>query len=277
LTATIPPYVVVVPGSETTESGTAGAPTLISLAQSSGIVTAAVLPPTTTGALPFGTYNLYRSTDQGVTWDEIVIGERVSPFTNRTNIQDKSPQVGVKTLYRATIVDTGGNESNPSNAMPFTPFTTTPSLTTTATLSAAAFGPIPVLGSDVLLDPLTREGVVGANGDFQTVNGLACLAQDLRIKLLIVVGQLLLDKTVGLAPIIGSPQANPVVEAQIVRNAILDVLLADPRVYSVLSLTVTPPQANQFGWQVQYQVMARNAEDPNNLSQVYPYFNGSAT
>lgn len=244
-------------------------PTLFSIYQAGGETYASATLGLTTGSLVPISINLYRSLDAGATW-ELAGSSLVDSIAVRTLIVDPSPSFGPLMTYGATVVDSAGAESNKSNFALFIAATTLPSMAPGTGISQAALGPLPFLGSDILLDPQTRMTILGANGDLETVNGLDCVAQDLRIKFLTETGQLALDPTTGLEPFIGIGQGSPTTQAQIIRSDALFVLQQEPRLAAILGITVG--QLSEMGWGIAYSAVTRNGEDPGKLSQVAPYY-----
>jgi len=265
----INPTLNVVAGTGTGSSGP-NPPIIISLTEASQIMLVGVVQSAITGAFPVAAYNLYRSTD-GVSYENVA-NKQIQNWVLQTLVFDDAPVFGARAYYYATAVDTQGNESEPSNITYYTAQETLTGIIEMRRLSAAAFGSYPLLGSDVYIDPLTGEGVIGANGDLLTVTGLSCLAQDLRLRILTEPGELFLHPNYGFgkASVIGSGQASPQVQAQILRADIVDVLNAEPRVNAILAVEID--QSSSDSWIISYDVMAIGVEDAQNFNIVYPYF-----
>jgi hypothetical protein len=223
-----------------------------------------------TGSYPVSSYKLYRGNSISGPFSLLIELEPISAVTIVTQMFDDNPQFGVEKYYVATAVDSAGFESGPSNVVFYTASIVLLGLTPGA-LSPAAFGNYPILGSDCFLDPSTGEGVIGPNGDLLSVNGLECLAQDLRIRILTEVGEIRMhpDFGFGKGKVIGSGQAKPQVQAQILRADIIDVLTAEPRVYKVLGVQIN--QTDAYSWIIGYDVMAINVEDVAHFNMVWPY------
>jgi hypothetical protein len=223
-----------------------------------------------TGANPVVSYKLYRGNTATGPFSLQTDLEIISPFSIVTQLYDNDPEFGVEHFYVATAIDSKGLESAPSNVLYYTASLVQIGLVA-GSFSPAARGSYPLLGCDVFIDPTTKEGVVGPNGDLLTVNGLECLAQDLRLRILTDIGELTLHPTYGLSKsqIIGSGQAKAQVQAQLLRVAVIDCIRQDPRVYSVIDVTVS--QTNYDSWIIAYTIMAINVEDALRANMVYPY------
>lgn len=206
---------------------------LLAISQASGIIVCTVRPPDVrTDSVV--TYTLYRAPVASGPWTQ-VDQRRANPMSRWVNLFDPSPLYGATAAYYAMIDD-----GSQTNTLSFIAQQVPPAIQSSAGFSSAAFGPYPLLGSDVYLNPATGEGVIGPNGDFLTVNGLELLGQDLRIRFITEQGELLLHQTFGLAPnrVVGGGQANPVAQAQLLRQYIMDAVLSDPRVDSIISVDI---------------------------------------
>jgi len=245
---------------------------LVSASQASGILVFGVMQNPVTGSYPIIGYNLYRSVTGTGGWVEVRALQPISSVLLTTNCFDIDPVYGQQQYYAATAVDSQGAESSRSNLIAFSASAESLQIGGPSNLSPGAFGPYPLLGSDVFLDPITGEGVVGPNGDLLTVNGLELLAQDLRIRIYTDKGGLLLHPNYGFdkGRILGSGQAAPKVQAQILRADIMDVLQAEPRIQTVLDVEVQ--QSNQDSWVIGYDVMAIGVEGPQRLNLVFPFY-----
>jgi hypothetical protein len=223
-----------------------------------------------TGSYPITSYKLYRGNSVSGPFSLLIELEPISAVTIVTQMFDENPIFGVEKYYVATAVDSAGFESGPSNVVYYTASIILLGLAV-GSLSPAAFGNYPLLGSDCYLDPTSCEGVIGPNGDLLSVNGLECLAQDLRLRILTEVGEIRMHPTYGFGKgkVIGSGQAQPQVQAQILRADIIDVLTAEPRVYQVLSVNID--QTDAYSWIISYDVMAINVEDVAHFNMVWPY------
>ncbi len=251
-------------------------PTLRSVAQATAagatVLAFGVAQNVLTGAYPIASFKLYRGSFLAGPFSLACDFEPISPATIVTQLFDAAPIFGVQEYYVATAIDSDGNESGPSNVLFYS--ASIASTIPPSTISAAAFGPYPVLGSDVFLDPTTGEGVVGPNGDLLTVNGLACLAQDLRIRLLTELGELPMHQTFGFTSGIGGGQANQGVQAAILVANVKDMLRQEPRVAKTLSVSVY--QSDAYSWIITYDIMAINVEDAARLNMVYNYYGQAA-
>jgi hypothetical protein len=224
-----------------------------------------------TGTAPVTSFKLYRSASASGPFTDFIELALISGVTIVTQMFDDNPVFSTEEFYVATAIDSRGFESGPSNVVSYTATVISIGLVP-GQLSPAAFGAYPLLGSDVYIDPTSREAIIGPNGDLLTVNGLECLAQDLRLRILTELGELPMHPSYGFAKgsIIGSGQAQPQVQAQILQADITDILEADPRVYKVLSVQVN--QSDAYSWVIGYDVMAINVEDVAHLNMVYPYY-----
>lgn len=244
------------------------APTIVSIGQASGIVIVGALANPIPGGYPVQFLNLYRASASTGPWN-YVASRQVSTKALENFLLDAVPVVGQTQWYCVTAVDQGGNESAQSAAL-FYNTIKAPALPTSG-IAAGAFGPYPLLGSDIFISPITGEAVVNpANGDLLTVSGLELLAQDLRIRLLTRKGELLLHPEFGFSPSIGTGQARPQVQAQVLAADVQDAIEADPRVSQVLGVWVS--QYDRTSWLVSYAAMAIGAEDPLRANLVYPYY-----
>lgn len=268
MSVTIPPDIIVVGGGGGGSIVLPLAPTIVSIGQSNGIVAVGIIQSPTTGSYPIASLQLYRGATSAGPWVQID-SESISLVTLVTHDFDDAPQFGVQEWYTATATDSQGNVSPYSNVVTWTAYGN-PVTFEANNLSAAAFGPYPLLGQDVYLDPYTNEAVIGPNGDLMTVNGLFCLAQDLRIRIFTDLGALLWARTYGFQKPIGQGQGKPTVEAQILQASVIDCIQQDPRVQLVLGVQIG--QANQDSWGVAYQLMAIGVEDPFRANIVTPYF-----
>lgn len=255
---------------QTVATGASTTPTLLGLGQASGIVVASArsgdIIPT-----PISTFRLYRAPNQLASWT-LVDEKKPSPFSLWNNLFDSSPTLGVPAVYVVTTLDTNGAETAQSPFLRFTAIANPSPIVASRGLSKRAFGSYPVLGSDVYIDPVTREGVVGPNGDFLAVNGLELLAQDLRTRFITQQGELLLHPDFGLSRdrVIGSGQADQTVEAQILRTRFIETVLADPRVSDVSDVVIARTAFD--AWTVDLTIIAIGVEDPQRLNLVFPYF-----
>lgn len=255
--------------------GSPNAPLMVSIAQASGIIVVGVRQNPISGNWPVATFNLYRAPSSTGPFVKVGSGP-ISLYALQTFLLDNAPVYGQEEWYAASAVDTVGNESQLSAPVPYSAFNPNATATTSglqvASISPSAYGPYPLLGQDVFLDPLTQEGVIGPNGDLLTVNGLECWAQDLRIRMLTEKGQILLHPDFGLSrgKVIGSGQARPVAQALILRTKIIDAILADPRTYEVQNVIIQEYDA--YSWIVGYQAIAIGVEDPLKANLVYPYY-----
>lgn len=207
---------------------------ILAVSQASGIVVCTVRPPDVrTTAVT--TYTLFRGPAATGPWTQIE-QRRPNPLATWVNLFDITPLYGVPAFYFAQVDD-----GSQSNVLSFIAIKSPPAIQASAGISVNALGPYPLLGSDVFLDPATGEGVIGPNGDLLTVNGLELLGQDLRIRLITEKGELLLHSDFGLAKnrVIGGGQTNAVAQAQLLRTLIMDAVLSDPRVDSIISVTLS--------------------------------------
>lgn len=247
-------------------------PQIVAISQANGTIVVGIQQNRVTGSYPIVAFQLFRGETSLGPFVQVDT-ELVSIFLLTTNAFDINPNIGIERFYTAKSVDVNGTVSALATPVSYTAYGQL--LTTGApqvNISAAALGPYPLLGSDIFLDPATGEGVVGPNGDLMTINGLDCLAQDLRMRLQCALGDLCLHPNWGMARSggIGSGQAAPQVEAQILRTRVVEVVSQDPRVQAVTQVSVTNPQSD--GWVISYTVMAIGVEDPQRLNLVVPYF-----
>ncbi len=240
-------------------------PLLQWLGQASGMVVATLAPPDLLRER-ITAYTLYRATSASGPWTQ-VDARLPSPCSRWTNLFDATPLFNARAFYYAAI-----DGPLPSNMLYFVAHPAPAPIVASGTLSAGAFGSYPLLGSDVLLDPVTREAVIGPNGDLLAVNGLECLAQDLRTRITTQQGELLLHPQFGLTRerLIGSGQSNPAAEAQMMVVRFIDAITADPRVLSVQSLTIS--KVAWDAWLVDFTLVAIGSEDPQRLNLVIPYY-----
>lgn len=247
------------------------APSIVSIGQASGVVVVGIAQAAVTGSSPVVSYKLYRSVVSGSGYSR-VDSESISTVALTTYGYDGSPVFGTTQYYAATAVDSTNAESAFSTAVEWSAFTN--AAITGSNIGPTALGPYPLLGSDVFIDPRSGEGIVGPNGDLLTVNGLELLAQDLRIRIFTMQGELLLQPSFGLGKgkIIGSGQGSQTVQAQYLSTLITRCVLSDARVSKVLSCEVK--QASFDSWMVSYSLMAIGVEDPFRLNQVVPYLSG---
>jgi hypothetical protein len=246
-------------------------PTLLSIGQASGIVVASVRNPDII-TVPITTYTLYRAAAATGPWVQIE-QRAASPLSRWTNLFDApgnavgGPAYGARAYYTVTI-----DGPLQSNALAFIANANPVPIAAGGTLSAGAFGAYPLLGSDVYLDPSTGEAVIGVNGDLLTVNGLECLAQDLRTRITTEQGELLLHSTFGLTRerLIGSGQNAPAVQAQALQARFVDALLGDPRVSSIASLSIS--RVAWDAWTISVVLVAIGVEDPQRLNLVFPFY-----
>jgi phage baseplate assembly protein W len=168
------------------------------------------------------------------------------------------------------VLDDFGDESNSL----YFQAVDNPPADTAASISPAAFGPYPLLGSDVFLNPATGEGVIGPNGDLLSVNGLYLLCQDLRTRLITTQGELLLHPDFGMSRqrLIGSGQGDPVAQAQLLQTRIISVMELDPRVDHIESVEIV--QVAMDAWTVSVTLVAIGAEDAGLQNLVFPFFLG---
>jgi hypothetical protein len=240
-------------------------PKLLWIGQASGLVVATVKPPDIVND-PISTYTLFRAPTALGPWTSIAACSP-SPLSRWQNLFDSTPLYGQRAYYCATV-----DGPLQSNALYFVANLSPPIIAVAGTLSAGAFGPYPLLGSDVFLNPVTGEGVIGPNGDLLTVNGLECLAQDLRTRITTMQGELLLHQDFGLTRerLIGSGQSNAAAQAQFLQARFIDCFLADPRVLSIQSLIIS--QAAWDTWVITVSLIAIGVEDVAQLNLVFPYF-----
>lgn len=250
--------------------GGSQSPGLLFVGQAQGIAVANALPPTISQN-PIVTMRLKRAPSTSGPWTQV--DERdLSPTATRCNLFDVSPLTTTLAYYAVTAVDSASIESGMSNVMPFAFIAKPRAISVARPIAAAAFGTYPLLGSDVFVDPVTREGVVGLNGDLLTVNGLECLAQDLRTRVTTEQGELLLQQDFGngRTRLIGSGQADPVSQAQILRTRLIDALLKDARVAQVVDVIISRTAVD--AWIASCTIIAIGQEDPQHLNLVFPYY-----
>lgn len=244
------------------------APTITSIDQASGNIVVGIAQNAVTGSNPVSQYQLYRGPSSEGPF-ALTDSEPISSTALITFAFDTQPILGVEQWYAATSVDSEGFTSAFSAAVSWSAFTS--ATITQGSIGAAALGPYPLLGSDVFLSPYTGEAMIGPNGDLMTVNGLECLAQDLRIRLFTEIGELLLEPSFGFwrGKLIGSAQASSKTQALYFETKLKDCLAQEPRVSQVLSVVVR--QAGFDSWSIAFVVMAIGVEDPLRLNQVVPY------
>lgn len=253
-----------------TASTTPHAPTIVSVVQVAGMAIVGIQQSRTTGSYPILSYQLFRGITNIGPWFQID-AEPINGALLTTNAFDKSPVIGTQIWYAAKALDQAGQSSGLS-----VPFTYTAYGQTTlarANLSSSAFGPYPLLGQDVFVNPATGEGVVGPNGDLLGVNGLDCFAQDLAIRMRCTLGDFILHPDCGLAKGggIGAGQATPPVEAQALRTQVVEAIQQDPRTFQVQSVSVANSGYGGDGWVIQYSLMCIGVEDPLHANAVAPY------
>jgi hypothetical protein len=243
-------------------------PTLMSIGQASGIVIATVRPPDIITD-PITTFTLYRSIVATGPWT-MVDTRSPSPTSRWANLMDATPLYDTRAYYFAT---TDGPLQ--SNAMYFIANATPSPIAPGGTLSTGAFGPNPIHGSDPYLDGNFGEAVIGPNGDLLAVNGLPLLAQDLRTRITTEQGELLLHLDFGQnrERLIGSGQSNPAAQAQILRARFIDIILQDPRIYSIESLSIV--RVSLDAWTIDVTFIGIGSEDAQRLNIVFPYFEQS--
>lgn len=265
---TFTPDITIVGGGTGTGSVGPNAPAIVSISQASGVVVVGVVPNPVTGNFPVSQFQLFRGPTSSGPWTPYT-AQDLSKTAIENFLFDQSPTVGVLAYYTAIAVDSQGNESADATPVPFIAFNATNP--NAPNIQVSSFGPYPLLGQDVFLNPLTREGMIGPNGDLMVVNGLECLAQDIRIHLLTERGELLLhqDWGFGRGKIIGAGQAKRDVQAQILRADVIDVLNSEPRVAEVLAVSISVYDENS--WLIGYEIMAIGVEDPQRLNMVYPF------
>jgi phage baseplate assembly protein W len=252
-------------------------PIILSISQASNMIVCGVIQDPVTGSYPISSLKLYRAPSASGPWTFLVATVPISLISVVNQLIDQNPIFGTQEYYAATAVDTQGFESGISNIVTYTAAHILVGLQI-ANISSSARGPYPVLGCDVYIDPTSGEGVIGPNGDLLTVNGLECLAQDIRIRFSTDPGELPLHPNFGLGKshVIGSGQAAPQVQAQILRADFIDMLQQEPRVQRVLDVVIT--QSNQDSWMIAYDIEAIGVEDAVRLNLVFPYYlTGSAT
>jgi hypothetical protein len=266
------PYAVdpLIESGASSPSGSQLQPRLVMVGQAQGIVVGTAAPPF---LIPYAikTYRLYRAQSQAGPW--IQVDERKpAPLSTWNNLFDPAPTFGIPALYACTSVDVNGTESVLSSPLPFTAIQNPPPITAASSISKGAYGQFPLLGSDVYIDPYTREAVIGPNGDLLAVNGLECLAQDLRTRFTTDQGELLLHPTFGRTRdrIIGSGQADAAAEALKLQTRFIDTCLADPRVNSVYDIAID--QVSSDAWTISFTIEAIGLEDPQRLNLVFPFF-----
>lgn len=245
------------------------APTSLFVGQANKIIAASVEIPSLVQVSPVAGMRLYRMPIDG-DW-ELVDDRTLDTNSRWQNLFDLKPLYALSTSYTATAYSVDGTESPKSNIVQYVAIANPLPLTPARGISAAAFGPNPLLGSDIFIDPNTGEAVIGPNGDLLTVNGLELLEQDLRTRLLTNPGELVLHPTYGFigASLIGSGQSDPVSMSQLLRTRVIDCLMAEPRVLSIDQVVITRPQFDN--WQISYVVYAIGVEDPLQANLVFPY------
>lgn len=265
---TLNPDITIVGGGTGTGSVGPNAPRIVSISQASGVVVVGVVPNGVTGSFPVSQFQLFRGPTSGGPWTAFQ-AQDLSTTAIENFLFDQSPAFGVLEYYTAIAIDTQGNESADATPVPFVAFNV--ANPTAPNIQVSSYGPYPLLGQDVFLHPETGEGMIGPNGDLMVVNGLECLAQDIRIHLLTERGELLLhqDWGFGRGKIIGAGQAKRDVQAQILRADVIDVLNSEPRVAEVLAVDISV--YDQFSWLIGYEIMAIGVEDPQRLNLVYPF------
>jgi phage baseplate assembly protein W len=252
-------------------AGWPNAPSLAYVAQansgSANIVVVGVKQNPVTGNNPIVSFNLYRGPSISGPWT-LVENDPINPLLVVTHCFDSNPQNGAQ-WYTAAAVDTAAQVSIMATPLVYAPYAAV--LTGKANMSAAVYGSYPLLGSDIFLDPITKEGVIGPNGDLLSVNGLNCLAQDLRIRILTDLGTLPMHQDFGtFKDIIGQGQSSPATQAQKLRTRVVDAVLRDARVLKVLSVQVNIAAADS--WSIAMDVVAIGTEDPLRLNLTYPYY-----
>jgi len=240
-------------------------PVLAWIGQASGMVVAVVQPPDVITA-PISTYTLYRAATPAGPWI-LVDTRRPAALCRWVNLFDSTPSYGQRMYYSAAI-----DGPRQSNTLYFVATANPTPIGPGGTLSAGAFGPYPLLGSDVYLDAVSGEAAIGPNGDLLAVNGLELLAQDLRTRFLTNQGELLLHPQFGLSRqrVIGSGQADPQLQAQQLQARFIDAITGDPRVLSVQSLTIS--LVGWDTWLIDFTIIAIGSEDAQRLNIVFPYF-----
>jgi len=247
-------------------------PIIVSISQTQTAIVCGVEQDPVTGSFPVVSLLLYRGPSPTGPFATQTDAEPISTVVVVNDLYDKAPIPGVQEWYVALAVDSQGNVSGPSNVVSWTFATNTnPIFPGPFPPGSAALGPYPLLGSDVFLDPIQKEGRVGPNGDLLAINGLNCLAQDLSTRIRTEIGELPYHPSFGFSKgkVIGSGQAAPEVQAQILRSDVMDCLLAEPRVSQVLSVEIT--QSTYDSWIITYVVMAIGVEDPLGANLVVPY------
>lgn len=253
------------------QSGGSSVPTIMYLGQAQGVVVVDTLPPDLRQT-KLSTLRLYRAFAAGGPWTKV--DERnLSARSRWSNLFDVSPNTSSSALYAVTAVDTNSVESAQSLAVAFAAFPNgAQALTPGPGFSQGVFGQDAVLGTDVYLNPITREAVIGLNGDLMYVTGLECLAQDLRTRITTEKGELLLHQDFGngRARLIGSGQSDPSSEAQILYTRLIDTMLLDPRVDSIIDVSIA--RSSIDAWDVNATIIAIGSEDPRKLNLVVPFF-----
>lgn len=241
------------------------APALLWLGQASGIVVATLRPPDLSAA-PIASYALFRAPTASGPWTQVDV-RAPSPFCRWVNLFDPTPLYDERAYYYAAT-DSGEY----SKTLYFVANSNTPAISAAGTLSAGALGSYPLLGSDVFLNAMTGEAVIGPGGDLLAVNGLELLAQDLRTRITTQQGELLLHPQFGLSRqrLIGSGQSNPAAQAQVLQAQFIDAYTADPRVLAVQSLTIS--KVSWSAWMVDVVLVAIGIEDPQRLNVVIPFY-----
>lgn len=264
------PYIV---AGQPTGVTTVDPPKIISVGQSQGVGVVHTQLPEQVANSSVASMNLYRATP--TTSREKVDNRTIDRNSRWMNLFDLEPEFGEVATYTVTALTADGTESADSDPIEYTPFAIPPPLVTSSSISASALGPIPLLGSDVYIDPVAKEAVVGVNGDLLSVNSLSLLAQDLRTRILTELGELTLHPPYGLfrGRLIGAGQANPKTMAQILHQRVVDAITADPRVYRLDDVVISAP--NFDAWTIEYTVYAIGSEDPLNANLVFPYYGSS--
>jgi hypothetical protein len=279
-TVLVPPDITIIGGGGGSGSGP-NPPRIVSLCEATTssnvkLLAAGIVQAPVTGSWAVAYFTLYRAALPTGPWTAVVAGPQfLSTVALENFLFDVDPNFGVEMWYAATATDTAGNVSGISNVVPYTAATSYPT-GSGLVLPSSAYGPYPLLGQDVFVSPLTREGVVGPNGDLLGVNGLQCWAQDLRLRILSDKGELPLHPDYGLVKgkLIGSGQSKPAVQAQLLKTAVYDCIKADPRTYRIDYVAIY--NANYGGladsWVIKYQAMAIGVEDALLANIVYPYY-----
>jgi hypothetical protein len=245
------------------------APIIASIDQASGTIVVGIAQNKVTGSNPVVQYQLFRAPTSGGPFS-LLDSEPLSKVAIVTFAFDPAPILGVQQWYAAASVDAQGQTSGLSAAVSWSAFSSA-GIPLPSNISAAAYGPYPLLGSDAFLSSYIGEGLVGPNGDLLTVNGLECLAQDLRIRLFTEVSELVLQPSFGFwrGKLIGSGSASSRAQAMYFETRLKACLAQEPRVSQVLSVTIR--QNDYDSWSIAFVVMAIGAEDALRLNQVVPY------